>query len=80
MSDDFFQREVNRRLNALEKRPVLLKGEITNAAPLSVALGGSSTPIVGVRAVNTGAAALTVGDVVWVFKWPGDLLILGRVS
>jgi surface antigen len=78
MSDDLFQRRTNAKLRDLEGRPKLIKGEITATSPLTLELGGSGNPIPGVRALSS--ANLTVGDMVWALKWPGDLLILGTLT
>jgi hypothetical protein len=71
--------DIMRRLNALERSaPHLRIGTVTDTGPLSVALGGASTPYVDVR--QLAGAALSVGDRVAVLVAGGDLLVLGAIA
>lgn len=70
-------RNILRRLDALERtRPRLRVGEVTDVAPLDVALGGSSVSYEDVRSLG----ALAAGDRVAVLVSGNDLLVLGAVD
>jgi hypothetical protein len=77
--DDRTLRNILAQLKDLKRLGVRYRqGEITNTDPLSVALGGSSVPYVGVTALDV--ATLRVGDTVSVLTFAGDLLVLGRIG
>lgn len=66
-----------RRLKALEDAQVRFrKGTVTSVSPLSVALGGATTPYVGVRSLGP----VAVGDLVAVLTFGNDLLVLGAIG
>lgn len=60
------------------RSPELRLGVITDTSPLSVAIGGSDTPIIDVKAIA--GVALAVDDVVCVARFAADLIILGKLG
>lgn len=73
------QRDIQHRLQALERRTVTVRlGVITATAPLSVALGGSDTAHTNVKAIA--GASLAAGDTVAAITFGNDLLILGSIA
>lgn len=67
------------RLQNLEADQVRIRlGEVTDDSPLSVALGGNSTPYTSVKALA--GVALAVGDLVAVTLFGRDLLVLGKIG
>lgn len=74
-------RQVLDRLNQMDLRAVVRRvGEVTAVSPLTVAVGGSDTPYVGVPQLASGGA-LIIGDVVLCLLADGkDLIVLGRIG
>ncbi len=71
-------RDLLRRIGGLERRAMQHHtGLVTAVAPLSVALGGSSTSYTAVSQLEGG---LAVGDKVSVVAFGYDLLVLGRIA
>jgi hypothetical protein len=69
-------RDLLRRVSALERQQVRLRiGEVTDLAPLDVALGGSDVPYENVNAVGP----VTDGETVAALMAGGNLLVLGRL-
>lgn len=76
MNDQILQ-DVLRRLARLEQTMVRYRaGEITDVAPLDVALGGSDVSYEDVKAIGPVAN----GDQVATLLWGNDLLVLGALA
>lgn len=72
-------RDLLARQQTLERRGVRYRqGTVTAIAPLTVALGASSTAYVSVQALESYQP--TVGDVVAALTFGNDLLVLGKVA
>lgn len=76
MNDDVVTALLNRFTAAERRQVVYRQGVVTTAAPLAVALGGSTVPYSGVSAL--GSYAPTVGDIVSVLTFGNDLIVLGK--
>jgi hypothetical protein len=67
------------RLDALEARcPSMKLGVVTTSSPLAVAIAGASTPSTNCKAAAS--ASFTIGDVVMVAQWRGDLFVLDVIA
>lgn len=74
--NDQILKEILRRLQRLEQTSVRYRaGEVTDVAPLDVALGGSDVSYEDVTAVGP----LADGDQVATLLWGNDLLVLGSL-
>lgn len=72
------RRDLQRQLQQSAQRAVNYRqGVVTNPAPLTVTLGGSSLAYTGVRSV---AGPLSSGDVISALLFGNDLLVLGRIT
>lgn len=70
-------KDIDRRLKALEQTTVRYRaGEITDTAPLDVALGGSDVAYEDVQALGP----VATGDQVATLVWGNDLLVLGALG
>ncbi len=76
MSQEKLLNDLMGRLNALDDSAVQLRmGVCTDDSPLTITLGGASTPYVGVQSLS----ALTPGDRVAVLAAGNRLLVLGAL-
>lgn len=76
MNDDVL-RDMLRRLSDAEDRGRFRHGTVTTAAPLAVALGGSSVSYSNVRSI---AGPLAVGDDVAAWTFGNDIIVLGALT
>jgi len=71
-------RPLMERLHRLERSQVRARvGVVMETSPLSVALGGATTPYTGLKTLR--GASYTVGDRVLVLTWGADLIVLGAI-
>lgn len=78
--DDAFMQELLQRITTLEREALRYRqGTVTDEAPLSVAVGGSSVPFADVPALQC-PEPLAIDDDVAVVTWRGQMLVLGRTG